>query len=626
MNRLVRSLLFVAVFFQSELSAQTYCTPSVQMACFYGDKIVNVTFAGINHTDNVCDVDGDGQKDFTTTVTPAQVTAGNSYSISVGAENSFSTGTEYIRIWIDFNHNYTFEATESFDLGAGTGNTVLTATIAIPAGAVPGTTRMRVMYRRTNALNAGDACHAYGNYRGQMKDYAVTINSSSNCTSALTPGNTIASLSSACPGELFTLSLQNTVSGPTYQWQLSVNGTAWNNIPAATAATLTTSQSTSTYYRCQVTCGGNSGTSNPQLIGTNGPVYTTLPLNESFELWSNQCGQTNNVPGISWLTTPATGNNSFRRDDQGASAAWSPVSSGAYSPVASQGSHSARFHTAAATSTGTLDLYVNCSTGPAEKVLTFDYINTSGADALTILLSTDGGTTFSPVGSPIGNSTIWTAQMRTITSVSAFTVVRFSAASDQGLSDIGIDNVSLQNVVVCNPATNLAVSPLTATLATVSWTAAVPVPVSGYEYVLSTINTVPAGNGTDISASTLVNSPLLPSTTYYFYLRSDCGSGEYSEWTTISFTTAAQSTASLDNIFENADMLIYPNPANDYISIESSTGIDISAVKVYALTGELVAETRNESTLSFRGIAPGCYFVHIFTPAGNCTRKLTVTQ
>jgi len=174
LNKIVITLCLL--YLTNNLHAQTYCWPSQQMACFYGDKITRVVFAGINHTDAACSVDGDGKKDFTG-ITSAQVLKGNAYTLSVTVENSISSGTERLRAWLDFNDNGTFEASESFDLGVGTGNTTLTTSITIPNTATVGVTRLRIMYRRTssNTLNATDACHSYGSYRGQVKDYPVQI-------------------------------------------------------------------------------------------------------------------------------------------------------------------------------------------------------------------------------------------------------------------------------------------------------------------------------------------------------------------------------------------------------------------------------------------------------------------
>lgn len=147
------------------------------MACFYGDKITRVAFADLDHTDHACTEDAHGKKDFTGSVAAGTVTAGETYSLAVTVENSFSSGTERLRAWIDLDQNGMFAPEESIDLGTATGNATLTVDVDIPLDAATGLTRIRVMYRRTatNPLNPADACHSYGSYRGQVKDYALRI-------------------------------------------------------------------------------------------------------------------------------------------------------------------------------------------------------------------------------------------------------------------------------------------------------------------------------------------------------------------------------------------------------------------------------------------------------------------
>ena len=105
------------------------------------------------------------------------------------------------------------------------------------------------------------------------------------------------------------------------------------------------------------------------------PAYAALPYSESFESWVN-CNGANDVPASNWMNTPSTGNNSWRKYNEGASAGWTSTS-GAYFPASSTGSYSARFHShdAPLGSQGSLDLYINCSTGNADKFITFDYMN-----------------------------------------------------------------------------------------------------------------------------------------------------------------------------------------------------------------------------------------------------------
>ncbi|MFM8806883.1 MAG: GEVED domain-containing protein, partial [Sphingomonadales bacterium] len=110
-------------------------------------------------------------------------------------------------------------------------------------------------------------------------DYAT-----SGCSGTPAPGNTISSAASVCPGVNFSLSLQNATSGSgvTYQWQSSPDGSTWTNIAGATSPGLTRNQTAATFYRCQVTCSGNTGNSTALLVNlapTSAcyctPTYTT---------------------------------------------------------------------------------------------------------------------------------------------------------------------------------------------------------------------------------------------------------------------------------------------------------------------------------------------------------------
>ena len=86
------------------------------------------------------------------------------------------------------------------------------------------------------------------------------------CSGTPVPGNTLSSLTTACAGTNFTLSLQNCIpgTGVTYQWQSAASAAGpWTDIAGATSSTLLRNHSASTFYRCNVTCGGNTGASTP---------------------------------------------------------------------------------------------------------------------------------------------------------------------------------------------------------------------------------------------------------------------------------------------------------------------------------------------------------------------------
>ena len=91
----------------------------------------------------------------------------------------------------------------------------------------------------------------------------------------------------------------------------------------------------------------------------------------------------------------------------------------------------------------------------------------------------------------------------------------------------------------CVAPSGLASSVVLTTTATLSWNAASPIPANGYQYVYSTTNTVPTGLGTPEAGLTVNLTGLSPATTYYSWVRSDCGGGSFSAWTSsITFTTA----------------------------------------------------------------------------------------
>lgn len=178
--------------------------------------------------------------------------------------------------------------------------------------------------------------------------------------------------------------------------------------------------------------------------GSGGTAYAAIPYAQDFESWTSTCGSSSELPSVNWQNTPTSGNNSWRRDDQGVSTGGWSNTSGAYSPLFTTTAHSARFHSYSASSgtQGFLDLYVDLSGITGNKTISFDHINTSGSDVLNVKLSTNGGSTFpTSITGDLGVSSTWTSRSYCITSNSATAVIRFEATSDFGATDIGIDNL-----------------------------------------------------------------------------------------------------------------------------------------------------------------------------------------
>ncbi len=129
------------------------------------DWISNVTFQEINNTTGP---DPNGYGDYTSMV--GTVAPGNSYDISIEVTVD-GTWEEYTKVWVDWNQNWDFtDPGEEYDFGSFAGTYVFTGPIAVPADAVPGTTRMRVAERWNQAPGPCDEA-TYG----EAEDYTLQV-------------------------------------------------------------------------------------------------------------------------------------------------------------------------------------------------------------------------------------------------------------------------------------------------------------------------------------------------------------------------------------------------------------------------------------------------------------------
>lgn len=122
--------------------------------------------------------------------------------------------------------------------------------------------------------------------------------------------------------------------------------------------------------------------------------------------------------------------------------------------------------------------------------------------------------------------------------------------------------------------------------------------VMNFEYALTTYLAAPL-SGTSTSDTVHTVSNLLPGTTYYFHVRSQCGAGGISEWATI--------------LFHTAGIEVYPNPVRNTITI-NLYGVSggNGQLSLYDAAGKLVRKivlTNNTTTMDMRGLAAGVYMM-----------------
>lgn len=450
------SLLLIG-FFSFQASAQ-YCFPTYSVACTSNDYINNVsTTGGISNISNLnsgCNGASPSNYTYNSGMVVSQV-QGFTFNFSVQAGPSWGQG---FRIWIDWNQDLDFaDPGEDVYVSPISALTPFTGTITVPINATPGTTRMRVLCRYATVPGPTDYCSTTMTF-GEVEDYDVQVISATPCTGTPTAGTPIPPIT-MCSGQQTVVSTVGmTLAGSmTYQWQSSTNlGATWNNVAGFAPSYQTLFLTQTTWYRLIVNCtpSGMSDTSAPVIVNVSAPAYATLPYTQDFENWVSYCGNMDVPNDYHWSSSPLIGNDAWRRDDQGNTANWTNGTFGLYSPTFTTGAHSARYHSYSGSSTGDMDLYLDCS-APGNKTLSFDYINnnsSSGTDFLEILFSPNGGAIFLPLAT-YNSSPNWSTNFLTINSTSANTIIRFRANGGSNFgqaSDIGLDNI--QVLAPCNGA------------------------------------------------------------------------------------------------------------------------------------------------------------------------------
>jgi hypothetical protein len=172
-----------AVQVTQNAAASCYCTP----AYTNGGPNDNIARVQLGALDNNTSAAGNASP-YYTNYSAQQTGTGATLQVPILALGSTATATltfgtdsnQYNAIWIDFNQNGSFEASEYFAGPKATGTTPITVSIVVPATATLGQTRMRVRGGDDNALTSGQSCST--NSYGEAEDYLVNIATTVSCT------------------------------------------------------------------------------------------------------------------------------------------------------------------------------------------------------------------------------------------------------------------------------------------------------------------------------------------------------------------------------------------------------------------------------------------------------------
>lgn len=175
------------------------------------------------------------------------------------------------------------------------------------------------------------------------------------------------------------------------------------------------------------------------------------------------------------------------------------------------------------------------------------------------------------------------------------------------LMNITIWLATTGTVPACNAPTGLAASGITSSGANLSW--AVVTGATGYEYVVNTTATAPLGSGTATTGTSYTASGLTASTTYYLHVRTNCGSGNYSSWTTFQFTTLAAS--GIANTTTN-ELSVYPNPVKDVLHLDNIK--ETTTYRILNVIGTTMAHgilLTGSNSINTQSLATGLYMIEL---------------
>lgn len=246
-----------------------YCTPSHTSVT---DYVTNMTMTGTTlNSSNGTNASGYLQ----IAPTPANNTATMQQTVAYTVTATLSGAPAQVSVWVDFNHNGVFDASEYTNLTIS--GTTGTGTITVPGAAVLGTTGLRMRVRGASFASS-DACTSFPS--GETEDYTVTIAPPPACgmptalgTSGVTA--TTANINWSAP----------TVGGAPagYNWEVRTSGAGGSGatgltasgsttVPTMTAAVSGLAPTTTYRVYVQTDCGAGSTST------WAGPVSFTTPV------------------------------------------------------------------------------------------------------------------------------------------------------------------------------------------------------------------------------------------------------------------------------------------------------------------------------------------------------------
>ncbi|MGC4041420.1 MAG: fibronectin type III domain-containing protein [Flavobacterium sp.] len=516
------------------------------------------------------------------------LTAGSNYIISYKYGTNSTTYTEKMKVMYGTTPTAAGMATLLADHPSITGNTVANPNSVIFTASTTG-----VYYFGFNVYSAAN----------QNRLYVDDISIAAGPTCVAPSGITITNLTDV------SARINWTAAGGTptqYIYEVRTSGAAGSGATGLVAAASGTTTGTplfvnvsglapttaySVYVRSD--CGAGDLSAWTAAVNFTTPcTIVTLPKTELFNASTiPSCWTQQNIVGSLALTFPASGSNPTVTPQEGSNM----VYYNSYSNSTQTRLVSTTLSSMGISAVNGIDVefyWYHSTEGGATSYLT---------EGVTPQWSTDGGATWTSVGSQIRryNSTAgWTKYIIKLPSATVNQSSLNIAFLFQGNSGYNcyLDNVTIKEGASCVPPSGVSVNNITSSSAKINWA----IPVAGstpaqYIYEVRTSGAagsgatglVAAASGTTTGAPLFVDvTGLASGTTYNVYVKSDCGAGDISLWSTATtFTTTCGTYTALNENFDSIAATTLPNCWSKILrgtTLSTSATIGANATTTYS--------------------------------------------
>ena len=439
--------------------------------------------------------------------------AGTAVTVDVTYATGYTYGTI---IWVNWNNDLEFTDDEVVFAGtsASSNPTTLSCTFTIPASTPVGNYRMRIGgadSRFDAAITAGegyDPClsTSYTIY----EDYTLSVTEAPACMApTLDPATNVTSS---------TATLSWTANNGETEWTIEVNGEETTGITenpyTLEGLTPATNYTVRVKANCSADDASNYGT--PIHFTTTCVEITDLPWRENFEDFT-----VGPVPTC-WDNSASTSSTLASNPER----IW-----GVYSYNDNQMLRLYNFFV----QTGVALVNSPSVTLPAEGSyeLIFKYSHLANCGAFTVNISNDGGNTFVEKGSYTASSSSYSyTNPGTFTEIEPISlaeyagqsiIVQFNANANYGSGAIFIDDISIATPPTCLKPTDVTISDITTTSATIAWTDNNETAPQSWVIDL---------NGTEYDATTnpFTIETLTDATSYTVKVKAICTDDDESDW------------------------------------------------------------------------------------------------